>query len=239
MGDKISKQPEEIGSGIYGVVYRPPWEVKEDELNRDYGNSDYVMKVYHRVKPKLNETLKRVDPEQKYFIFPIALGTLKEMPTELKSKDKPFQRASFMRYGGKDINKYRETHKVTCKRLLKFSHNLILGLAILHIQAKMIHRDIVERNILIHKGIARFCDIEPGDVPINNESMNNDIRMLIDMLFRLGRFVSRKSKYWMALDYLLSLLHLVFCMINRDEKCNSYKLHLIMLRGLTTVRLFM
>jgi hypothetical protein len=231
MGMSTHSRPQEIGQGNFGVIYRPPLVVEEKELNEKYGNDNYITKVYYRYEGKVNKTLLQIDPEQKYFIYPFTMGTVKSPPQVQRFvllEQKAFNQVGFMQYAGTDLSCYKSLgKKITCARFIKYSYNLILGLAILHVRCKMIHGDIAYRNILILNGVARFCDIEWNDVAVTHNLMRADIKALIEVLLDMTQFVPRKGKYLSSCQLLVSLFRSVHDKI--DTTHNAHKIYRFLL----------
>ena len=145
-----------IVKGIHRTVFRPPLKCMDKKINKRYSNSNYVMKygVMKEDEIKMSKLLLKIDPTQKYFIYPLpvecvltdkSIDKLKEQKLDIKHN-----KAYIMKYGGITLTEYMKDSNlhISFELLLKWFVKLAYALKILEYN-KIVHYDIKPDNLLI------------------------------------------------------------------------------------------
>lgn len=201
-----------IGEGNNGYVYHPPLPCIDEKLNMEYGNLNYVMKVSNLREDLVFEAkLQQVDSNQDYFIYIIAICpclveftpprfTSSQEQWSIVRLDKPIY-ASYMRYGGIDLEKYmegigEEYPYLTVDQYITASNHLLEGLRILYDEARLSHQDIRSANILVGPDfVFRLTDfdysIDQTVIPRERQVQQryNDYYSLAKVLLELSQYV--------------------------------------------------
>ena len=168
---------EYIGRGAYGCVFKPALKCADTTYV-----PDSIGKVYfphqdgYRQEALLARKLDKIDPDQKYMIYPRQPSASGESCFVKKKdvvKEDPSNQCKFgtirkhrsfhqlvMPYGGLSLNKYLRSlqYKLSRKDALLLVSNALLGVKLL-IENKYLHQDIKLDNVVVDEnGVSRLID---------------------------------------------------------------------------------
>ena len=156
------KKYKVIGEGSYGCVVQPSIPCNENDkviLNKKK-SKELVSKVFEEKKNykkelELSKKAAIIDNIGNNLLLPTKGCAIKNEDLEriedkcdfdFENTDNYYQLV--MPYGGKEIKKYLQSHKSSCKEFLQFSISLFKGLLLLK-NKKYCHQDIKVNNVLI------------------------------------------------------------------------------------------
>ena len=170
-----------ISQGAYGCVYTPPlpcvnaspkaMKSKTKMVTKVFGNNDDMETEWD-----ISEKIKKIDPDQKYFIYATAKCNVRAKEVERQSKlsgdsqgeceavQEYNYKSSFpslsMRFGGSPFHNWIVSHrgKINVVDLVRILMPCFQALRVL-VRNNLVHQDVKANNILIDdKLVTRFID---------------------------------------------------------------------------------
>lgn len=192
-------------------IYYPPLECKDNNINKQYGNKNYIMKITLKNKENIgNEiiignVIKKIDPNFNYFAYAITECILKKIPKKCKFYDKKFMEnndteyenpipyAFIIYYGGKTISEWLKKNNLNTIELLKILIHLANAYKLLN-DLYMTHGDLHEDQIIIDKNKhVRIIDFS-GHFYKTDEEKHAMINTIIGSInFSIPEWVEKKE----------------------------------------------
>ena len=141
----------------------PPLSIKDEDKAKLYCNDRYIAKrgttesIFREFG--IGKKLKKIDPDNKYFIYPIDIVTYKDDTV-----------VAIMPYGGITIYEYMIKNRIDEKQFLSMMKHLFSALKLLQ-DLDILHMDLKADNILIDKG-ANIRIIDFGHAIFDNHLEN-------------------------------------------------------------------